>query len=50
VSAEGIAKDIRERAEAVENNYIKVDSSTSKMYLGKTGTEEIIFDCGGAPI
>ena len=32
---------------AVEADYVRVGSD-SKFYVGKTGTEEIIFDCGGA--
>lgn len=44
-----VGYDAQGRVSVVEGNYIKVDANTSKMYFGKSGTEEIIFDCGGVP-
>lgn len=32
---------------AVEGNYVRCGTD-SKLYVGKSGTDEIIFDCGGA--
>jgi hypothetical protein len=42
------AVDAQSRVEAVEGNYVRFNSSDSKLYVGKSGAEEIIFDCGGA--
>ncbi len=33
----------------VQSNYVRFNSADSKLYVG-SGTEEIIFDCGGAPV
>lgn len=38
------------RADAIEGNYLRVNTTDSKIYLGKLGVDEIIFDCGTAPI
>lgn len=35
---------------AIESNYLRFNSDNNKLYLGETGAEEIIFDCGGAPV
>jgi hypothetical protein len=35
---------------AVEANYLRFNTADEKLYLGKDGTDEIIFDCGGAPV
>lgn len=42
------AEDAQSRAGAIEGNYVRFNSSDSKLYVGKSGTDEIIFDCGGA--
>lgn len=39
--------DAQTRVGTVEGNYIRFASD--KLYVGKNGTDEIIFDCGGAP-
>jgi hypothetical protein len=39
---------INTRVENVESNYVKYNSSDKKLYIGKDGTDVIIFDCGGA--
>jgi hypothetical protein len=39
--------DAQTRVAAVEGNYVRFASN--KLYVGKTGADEIIFDCGGAP-
>jgi hypothetical protein len=33
---------------AVSANYVKFNSADNKLYIGANGTDEIIFDCGGA--
>ena len=33
---------------AIEGNYMRFNSTDSKMYIGESGTEDVIFDCGGA--
>ena len=42
------AADAQSRVAAVESNYVKFNSTTNKLYVGKDGADEIIFDCGGA--
>ena len=37
-----------ERTSAIEGNYVRFNSSDNKLYVGKNGVNEIIFDCGGA--
>lgn len=32
----------------LESNYVRFNSATNKLYVGKDGADEIIFDCGGA--
>ena len=32
----------------VQSNYVRFNSTDNKLYLGKDGVDEIIFDCGGA--
>lgn len=44
------ADDAQTRVGAVEGNYVRYDDTDKKLYVGKSGTEEIIFDCGGAPV
>ena len=39
--------DAQERVAAVEGNYMRIGTD-DKLYAGKSGTEVIIFDCGGA--
>ena len=36
------------RTTAIEGNYVRFNSTDSKLYVGKDGADEIIFDCGGA--
>ena len=33
---------------AVSANYVRFNTADSKLYVGATGTDDIIFDCGGA--
>jgi hypothetical protein len=51
-SIAGAVGELNARASVIENEYLRtstnVDTGITKMYLGKYGTEEIIFDCGGA--
>lgn len=42
------AIDAQSRVEAVENNYVRFNPTDTKLYVGKDGTDELIFDCGGA--
>ena len=35
---------------AIQENYVKFNSTDNKLYVGATGADEIIFDCGGAPV
>jgi hypothetical protein len=42
--------DAQARVAAVEGNYVRFNSTDSKLYVGKDGADEIIFDCGGAPV
>lgn len=42
----GVVADVSE----IESNYLRYSSADEKLYLGKDGTDEIIFDCGGAPV
>ena len=35
--------------ENIASNYVKFSTSDNKLYVGTTGSDEIIFDCGGAP-
>lgn len=48
----GAVGELNSRASVIENEYLRtstnVDTGITKMYLGKYGTDEIIFDCGGA--
>jgi hypothetical protein len=39
--------DAQERVAAVEGNYMRIGTD-DKLYAGKSGTDVIIFDCGGA--
>jgi hypothetical protein len=41
-----VAVDASARVDAVQSNYVRFDEG--KLYVGSTGTEVIIFDCGGA--
>lgn len=34
----------------IESAYLRYNNTDEKLYLGKDGTDEIIFDCGGVPI
>ena len=36
------------RTTAIESNYVRF--ANDKLYVGKDGADEIIFDCGGAPV
>lgn len=36
------------RTSVIEGNYVRFNSDDGKLYVGKTGVKEIIFDCGGA--
>lgn len=36
------------RLSNVESNYVRFNTNDNKLYVGKDGLEEIIFDCGGA--
>jgi hypothetical protein len=38
------------RTTTIESNYVRFNSTDSKLYIGTSGADEIIFDCGGAPI
>lgn len=42
------AVDAQTRVSNIESNYIRFDND--KLYIGKDGIEEIVFDCGGALI
>jgi hypothetical protein len=42
------AVDAQTRVSAVESNYVKFNSADHKLYVGTSGADEIIFDCGGA--
>lgn len=33
---------------SIQADYVRFNSTDSKLYIGESGTEEIIFDCGGA--
>ena len=46
-SAYDKGSDAQTRVGTVEGNYIRYNGD--KLYVGKNGTDEIIFDCGGAP-
>lgn len=35
---------------AIQGDYVRFNSVDSKLYVGTSGAEEIIFDCGGAPV
>ena len=35
---------------AIKNDYVRFNSTDQKLYVGTTGSDEIIFDCGGADI
>ena len=41
------AEDAQTRVAAVEGNYVRF-ANDNKLYVGKEGTDVIIFDCGGA--
>jgi hypothetical protein len=53
-TVQGNIDSVDERVEAVEDNYVKFvpkstsDTTQGKLCVGKTGTDVIIFDCGGA--
>lgn len=47
-SAYDKGNDAQTRVAAVEGNYVKYNNSDNKLYIGKDGADEIIFDCGGA--
>jgi hypothetical protein len=36
------------RLGVLESDYVKYDTTTQTLRVGLTGTDEIIFDCGGA--
>ena len=38
------------RTTAIEGDYVRYNSTTNMLYVGKSGADEIIFDCGGAPV
>lgn len=38
------------RTTAIEGNYVRFNSTDNKLYVGTSGADEIIFDCGGAPV
>ena len=42
------AADAQSRVTTVESDYVRFNSTTNKLYVGKDGADEIIFDCGGA--
>ena len=44
-----VVADIDARVEGVEGNYVRFNNADKKLYVGKSGVDEIIFDCGGAP-
>lgn len=47
-TAKSTAEDAQTRVAAIEPNYVKFNSTDNKLYVGKDGVDEIIFDCGGA--
>lgn len=45
-----VATEAKNRVNSIETAYMRIESTTDTMRLGKDGKDDIIFDCGGAPI
>lgn len=44
-----ISADILSRVAAISSNYLRFDENEESLFVGEDGSDEIIFDCGGAP-
>ena len=47
-SAYDLAGTADSKATNIQADYVRFNSTDSKLYVGTSGTDEIIFDCGGA--
>lgn len=48
--ANSVNTDLNPKVAAINTTYVRFNSTDSKLYVGSAGTDEIIFDCGGADI
>jgi hypothetical protein len=47
-SAYDLASGANTKATNIQTNYVRFNSTDNKLYIGTDGSDEIIFDCGGA--
>ena len=44
-----ITTDVLSRVAAINSNYLRFDGDEESLFIGEDGSDEVIFDCGGAP-